>query len=289
MSEPQKKLQELLQLGTDYLTRHYGSESRTICELLIARLYNCGRLELHQHLDDVPPQRIVAALRRGLQRVAGGEPVQYVLGQWEFRGLKLKVDKRALIPRPETEQLVELVLNSTRIRESEKPLVVDLGTGTGCIILSLAQELQDGIFVGLDISPDALDLARENAALNNLSERIMLAESDGCGEFDPASIDVLVSNPPYIASAEVDKLPRHIRDHEPREALDGGPDGLDAYRSILLDATMVLKSGGALFLEIGNTQGHAVTTLLDEYGFADVKIHKDYAGHDRFATATQSI
>ena len=289
MSEGQKKLGELIALGDAFLAKQGVADARVVAELLAARLYKCGRLELYRYLDAVPEERIVDALRRGLQRVAKGEPVQYVLGQWDFRKLTLKVDRRALIPRPETEQLVDLVLRSPQLRASAKPLVIDVGTGSGCIILSLAGEVQDGVFVGLDVSSDALALARENAVFTGLEGRVLFAESDGCGEFDPASVDVLVSNPPYIPSKVVDGLEPHIRDHEPRLALDGGPDGLNVFRALLLDAVMVLKPGGGVFFEIGDEQGSAMRALLEEYGFTDVAIVKDYSGRDRFATGVQSV
>lgn len=289
MADAPRKLGELIALGEGFLSRGGLPDARVVSELLAARLLKCGRLELYRHADTVPDTRIVDALRRGLQRVAKGEPVQYVLGQWDFRSLTLKVDRRALIPRPETEQLVELVLKSPQVREASKPLVVDVGTGTGCIILSLAKELRDGVFVGLDISPEALALAKENAVLTGLGDRVLFAESDGCGEFDPASVDVLVSNPPYISSQVVDGLAAHIREHEPRLALDGGPDGLGVYRALLLDAVMVLKPGGGLFLEIGDEQGSALREMLDEYGFTDVAIAQDYSGRDRYAMGVQSV
>jgi len=275
---------ELIELGDTFLSRKGIPDARTVTELLVARLCKCGRGQLHRVLTVVPEERLVDALRRGLQRVAQGEPIQYVLGQWDFRNLTLKVDKRALIPRPETELLVDLVLASPQAKATEKPVVVDVGTGTGCIILSLAQELKNGIFVGLDISPEALTLAQENAALTGLADHVLFAESDGCGEFDPASVDILVSNPPYIASSVVDTLEPHILHHEPRLALDGGPDGLEVYRALLLDAVMVLKTNGALFLEIGDDQGPALREMLEEFGFSNITIHRDYAGKDRFAT-----
>ena len=289
MDEAPKKLDELIALGDAFLARSKIPNSRVVSELLAARLFKCGRLELYRYADAVPETRVVDALRRGLQRVAKGEPVQYVLGQWDFRKLTLKVDRRALIPRPETEQLVDLVLKSPQVKGAAKPLVVDVGTGTGCIILSLASEMRDGVFVGLDICPEALSLAKENAALTGLESRVLFADSDGCGEFDPASVDVLVSNPPYIPSHVVDGLEPHIRDHEPRLALDGGADGLEVYRALLLDAVMVLKPGGGIFLEIGNDQGPAMREMLEEYGFTEVEIIKDYSGKDRFASATQSV
>lgn len=288
MDAPPKKLSDLIALGDGFLKRKGIEESRTVCELLAARLYKCGRGELHRFLSAVPEERLVEALRRGLNRVAQGEPIQYVLGQWDFRTLTLKVDARALIPRPETEQLVDLVLKSETVKKTPKPLIVDVGTGTGCIILSLAKELQDGVFVGLDVSPEALSLAQENAARCGLADRVLFAESAGCGEFDPESVDILVSNPPYIPTAVVDRLPKHIRDHEPRLALDGGADGLDVYRDLLQDAIMILKPGGALFFEIGEDQGVALNDLLQDHGFSGICIHKDYAGHDRFVTAIQS-
>ena len=289
MAEGQKTLSELIALGDAFLARNGTPDPRVACEFLAARLFKCGRLELYRQGDTVPETRIVDALRRGLQRVAKGEPVQYVLGQWDFRTLTLKVDRRALIPRPETEQLIDLVMKSAQVKGAVKPLVVDVGTGTGCIILSLARELPDGVFVGLDISAEALSLAKENAAYTGLEGRVLFAESDGCGEFDPASVDVLVSNPPYIPSHVVDGLEPHIRDHEPRLALDGGPDGLAVYRALLLDAVMVLKPGGGVFLEIGDEQGPALREMLEEYGFIGVEIIKDYAGRDRFAVGTQSV
>jgi len=280
---------DLIQLGDAFLSRKNIPDARVACELLAARLCKCGKGELYRFLDTVPEPRIVDALRRGIQRVAEGEPVQYVLGQWDFRSLTLTVDKRALIPRPETEQLVELVLRSEVAKNTPKPLVVDVGTGSGCIILSLAKEMQDGVFVGLDISPDALALATENAVRCGLRERVMFAEGDGCGEFDPASVDILVSNPPYIASAAVDRLAPQIRNHEPRVALDGGPDGFAVFRALALDAVMVLKPGGELFFEISEGQGRALRDLLEGHGFADVRILNDYAGLERYATAKQSV
>lgn len=284
-----KTLRQLIALGSDFLARKQIDNPRVGCELLAAHLYQCGRLELVQHLDQVPTAAHVAALRRGLQRVAQGEPVQYVLGEWDFRALTLKVDKRALVPRPETEELVGLVVAHCRAHPRAKPLIVDMGTGSGCIILSLAHELTEGVFVGLDICPEALALARENAVFTGLQARVMFALSDGCGEFDPASIDILISNPPYIASAEVDTLPTHIRDHEPRVALDGGQDGLAIIRALLLDAVMVLKPQGKIFLEIGYDQGAILSELLAEFGFTEIQIHPDSAGRDRFASATLAI
>ena len=279
-------LRELIERGDTFLQRKGIPDARVVCELLAARLFKCGRMDLYRYLDLSPSPRVVDALRRGVCRVAAHEPVQYVLGQWDFRQLTLKVDSRALIPRPETEQLVDQVLESVQAKAGGNPVVVDVGTGTGCIILSLAKEMASGHFVGLDLSGDALALARENAELTGLADRVEFLQSDGCGEFDPGSVDILVSNPPYIASTVVDTLDPWIREHEPRMALDGGADGLDFYRSYLMDAVMVVKPGGGVFFEIGDDQGEALRDMMESYGLTDIRIVRDYAGKDRFALGT---
>lgn len=278
-------LRELIARGDEFLQRKGVPDARVACEWLAARLFKCGRMELYRVLDQPIQPRYQDAMRRGILRLGAHEPLQYVLGEWSFRSLTLKVDARALIPRPETEELVELVLRSEQAKKT-RPVVVDVGTGTGCILLSLAKEMRDGFFVGLDVSPSALALAAENAEAAGLSDRVHFVHCDGCGEFDPASVDILVSNPPYIASAVVDTLDPWIVEHEPRLALDGGPDGLGTIRSFLMDAVMVLKPGGGLFFEIGDDQGPQLSRLLEDFGFVDIRILKDFAGHDRYALGT---
>lgn len=227
-------------------------------------------------------------MRRGMARLTKGEPLQYVLGEWDFRKLTLKCDRRALIPRPETEELVERVIRHARRRvqsvDGGKPFIVDLGTGSGCIILSLAKELDDGIFLGTDISADAVALATENAKLCGLDGKVRFAVADGLDEFEPESVDIIVSNPPYVTEAEYETLDSRVKDYEPRSALVGGESGLDFYDRFVGDAMNVLKPGGAIFLEIGDGQGTALRKILEDYGFGDITIEKDYAGHDRYAS-----
>lgn len=224
-----------------------------------------------------------------MTRLAKGEPVQYVLGEWDFRTLTLACDRRALIPRPETEELVTRALAFLRRRGSDAPapVVVDVGTGTGCIALSLAKEYDgEAAFVGIDVSPDSVALAESNAARCGLSERVCFVVADGLDDFDePESVDMIVSNPPYIPSAECASLDPRIRDWEPRSALDGGPEGLDFYERLIPDAMNILKPGGGVFFEIGDGQGPALEKLLFDCGFDGIKVEKDYAGHDRYASA----
>ncbi len=281
----------------------------------MARLLKTGRGFLSSEMEKEVAPRHVEAMRRGLARLAKGEPIQYVLGEWDFRSLTLACDRRALIPRPETEELVTRVLRFLKERSStppegfgEKgleqpppegfgeisprpfgsPFVIDVGTGTGAIILSLAREFKgDAVFLGTDVSEDAIALARENATRCGLADRVKFAVADGLDDFDePQSVDVIVSNPPYVRSAVCETLDPRVRDHEPRLALDGGADGLSFYDRYLGDAVNLLKPGGAVFFEIGDDQGDALRRLMTDYGFAGIAIEKDFAGHDRYASAT---
>ena len=260
----------------------------------MARLLKCGRGFISPHLDETPPEKYVEAVRRAMARLVKNEPLQYVLGEWDFRKLTLKCDRRALIPRPETEELVTRVLAylkalPARPGSQSLPRVIDVGTGTGCIALSLASEFPAATYVGVDVSPDAIALARENAAKCGLSDAVTFVVADGLDDFDePEAFDVIVSNPPYIPSAECDALDPRIRNFEPRLALDGGPEGLDFYERLAMDALNLLRPGGAAFFEIGDGQGPAVQKLLFETGFSGIRVEKDYAGHDRYASGVIS-
>ena len=265
-------------------------DAQVAAELLAARLLRRGRGALSSALEAEAGERCLEAMRRGMRRLAAGEPVQYVLGEWDFRSLTLKCDRRALIPRPETEELVTRVLGHLARRDAQDapPFVVDVGTGTGAIILSIAMEhCGRAVLLGTDVSEDAIALARENAALCGLEGRVKFVCMDGLDDFDePGVVDVLVSNPPYIESAAIGALDPRVRDFEPRIALDGGATGMDFYDRYLGDALNVLKPGGAVFFEIGDGQGPAMERLMASYGFTDIRVERDFAGHDRYASAT---
>ena len=298
-SDRLKTWREIIGLTAGYLSRQGVPDAQTAAELLAARLLKCGRGFLVSHLEKEAAEPYLEAMRRGMARLVKGEPIQYVLGEWDFRTLTLKCDRRALIPRPETEELVERVIRHVRACHPaggrspsphpggtclSRPFIVDVGTGSGCIILSLAKELGEGVYLGTDISPDAVALAQENAARCGLAEKVRFAVSDGLDEFDPESVDVIVSNPPYIPTAVCETLDPRVKDFEPRSALDGGASGLDFYERFVGDAMNVLKAGGAVFFEIGDGQGEALRGLLHDYGFGEVRIEKDFSGHDRYAS-----
>lgn len=280
---------EAIEKTDRFLSTKRVEDSRVCAELLAARLLKCSRGEIPAMAGRKVHEKHVEALRRAIRRLSDFEPLQYVLGEWDFRSLTLKCDKRALIPRPETEELVTRVLKKLKTFDAAaRPFVIDVGTGTGAIILSIAREYKgEGVFLGSDISEDAVSLAKENAAKCGLENRVKFAVMDGLDDFDePGIVDVLVSNPPYIASAECEKLAPNVKDWEPRLALDGGVSGLDFYDRYLSDALNVLKPGGSVFFEIGESQGAALSSMMADYGFTDVKIEKDYSGHDRYASGT---
>lgn len=282
-----KTLGFVLEASTAYLAKKGVAESRLGAEYLAARLLRCPRLDLPMKRSVVLAEKYLEAMRRGIQRLGAGEPVQYVLGQWDFRGLTLKTDPRALIPRPETEELVQLLLDCPELRAQEQMRVLDFGTGSGCIALSIASERPSARVVGVDISDDALALAQENAETLGLTDRVSFLNSttvDLADVFEPGSLHAIISNPPYIPTEKCAKLSETVRKFEPRQALDGGPDGMAITRFLIEEAMMLLASGGWLFLELSaeDGQAHALGRYLSEIGFTNIAVRRDASGKDRF-------
>lgn len=280
-----RSLGVLLKAGADWLRARGVEEPERLFELLAASVLGVPRMRIALERDRIPDKRQLEELRRGIVRLGRHEPVQYVLGGWDFRGLTLRVDRRALIPRPETEQLVQLVLDQTEIWRAPAPAICDVGTGSGCIAISLATEAPQGCYSAVDRDAMALALARENAVLHGVAERIRFILGESCAGAPAASLDAVVSNPPYIATATCEALPRNIREFEPLAALDGGEDGLTIVRDIINDAALRLKPQGWCFLEIGDGQGAAVRRMLEQAGFAAMGILCDLSGRVRFARA----
>lgn len=224
-------------------------------------------------------------IRAGFLRLAEHEPLQYVIGHAPFLDLSLRTDARALAPRPETEELVTRVLADRDFWALPGREVADVGTGTGCIAIALASKVPSARIWAVDRSPDALALARENAARTGTTECITFVEGDLLASFAPASLDLIVSNPPYIAHPVIATLDETVRRYEPAIALDGGPDGLDIIRRLVDQSFTVLKKRGRVWLEIGDEQGDAVYAILSDAGFQQVTIHRDMYQHNRFAEA----
>lgn len=278
---------QALSAGAAYLVRHgiAAQEAQTQAEILVEEALGIRAPGLALRRNEPVDEAVVARLRRDFCRLAAGEPVQYVVGHWPFHAIELKTDRRALIPRPETEELIERILRSRQWREARA--VADIGTGTGAIALALAaaarREGRAVAVTAVDLSPEALSLARENAQALGLSGAVDFVEGNGASGLAPGAFDLIASNPPYIASAEVDALPALIKDHEPRLALDGGADGLDILRQLVLDAALALRPGGRLFLEIGDDQGLSLRRLMECAGYTRVVVARDFAEHDRYA------
>ena len=290
MSGDAKTVKDVLEAAAGYLDGREGIDNpRLTAEHLASRLLDCKRLDLYLRYDTVLSERRLEAMRRGLRRVAGGEPLQYVLGQWDFMGHRLKVDKRALIPRPETERLASIVAGCEDLWNREQPAVVDLGTGCGCIVISLALARPEGSYSALDTSEEALSLARENAAAHGVADRIDFACAEMAERIDEETLDAVVANLPYVPTAAIDGLQVQVRNHEPRQALDGGPDGLAEIGPAIRDAAIALKPGGRLFLEIGEGQAAAVGELLRAEAFTDITVSADDAGRERVAAAVAAL
>lgn len=271
-------LKELKKIGFEY-SNELGAD-KSASELIIMRKFGVTRAELIIG-EKVLPDSFADVLRECLRRVANGEPIQYIVGSEEFMSLNFKVTPDVLIPRPETELLVEMLIE--RFQNSAAPMFLEIGTGSGCIAVSLAKYLPAARITALDISPEALKIAAENAAANGVSNQIEFIERDIKSGFGNLPLyDCVVSNPPYISSGVISSLDKNVRDFEPPSALDGGADGLDFYR--LITASAPLNPGGVLAYEIGFDQGGQVRGLLRANNFKNVRVLPDLEGRDRIVT-----
>ena len=254
-----------------------GIESaRLEAELLLSKACDdCARALLYAELDRELSEEQEAAFERQVARREKREPLAYVLGEWGFRRLTLKTDRRALIPRPETEIVVERAL--THIDGLEAPEVLDVGTGTGAIALAIADEVPDARVTAIDASSDALALARENLDLTGINGRVRLVEHDLTSGLGERQFDLVVSNPPYVEPEELETLQPEVRDWEPHVALVAS----GATEAVARAATVALRPGGWLVLETSATKGERVERLLAELGFEQVTITPDLAGRDR--------
>lgn len=264
------------------LRRAGVAEARLDAALLLAHIIGCDRAFLIAHAEDELQAADVARFREFVERRAAGEPLQYITGRQEFFGLDFVLTPDVLIPRPETELLVEKALEL--LDSSDRPtLLCDVGTGSGCIGVAILHERKDVRGVGLDISPHALRVAARNAARHNVRERFSLVVSDCFAALDErtARFNIIVSNPPYVSEDALASLQREVREHEPRVALTPGADGLRVIRRLLTDAPQYLNSGGHLLIEIGFDQHSAVTQLIDTSVWTLLDIHRDLQGIPR--------
>jgi release factor glutamine methyltransferase len=288
-------IKKLLDWMVGHFTEKKIDSPRLTAELLLSFVLNMQRIELYMHFDKEVDKPQLDKLRDLVKRCAGHEPVQYLTGRTEFYSLSLKVAPDCLIPRPETELLVERAIEFLRSRTGTQ-YVCDLCTGCGCIAVAIAKNFPDAKIIATDISEQALNIAAENIKKYQLDQKIELLQGNLfeplISQLDEKSLsasggfDLIVCNPPYISHPEYEKLDAKVRNYEPKLALDGGADGLDIYRKLAAEIGSHLKKNGALILEIGYLQGPQVKGLLeDSKSFGPIKIEKDHSSNDRIVTA----
>lgn len=274
---------EVIKKTTDFLAGKGIESARLNAELLIGHALGRKRMQLYLEFERPLTESELEKIRPLVRRRAQHEPLQYIVGETEFHGLKLKVDRRALIPRPETEQLVERV--AAAVAASSPRRILDLGTGSGAIALALARIFPDATVMAVDRSEAALALARENAAATALSERVCFLVSDWFGSVPAETFDLIMSNPPYLSAEETAQTAPEVRGFEPLEALTAADSGLADLAKIIATAPQFLRVGGLLALETGIAQHAGLLGLASGAGFARMESLQDLTGRDRFFLA----
>jgi release factor glutamine methyltransferase len=280
-----------------WMTSHFEAKGvdspRVVAEMLLAHVLGCERMRLYMEADRPASPLELSTLRGLVARAAAHEPVQYLVGHAWFFSRRFDVDRSTLIPRPSTETLVEHVLQWLRVTPGHaSPLIADIGTGTGCIAISLAVQLPEARIVASDIVPASLDLARRNARTHGVEDRIDFHVGSG---FEPLRerfaherFEVIAANPPYISDAEWGDVPPNVKDYEPASALRGGADGLDVVRGLITGAADHLADGGQLVMEIAASQGKSVLALAHEQlGLGEPVVLKDHEGLPRVLVTTR--
>ena len=288
MNQKNKTIAEALREGKMRL-KAAGKEAYAFeAELLLEKAAGLNRTALFLRGEEVLSEEALTVYEGYLSEREQGRPTQYILGEWEFMGLPFHVGEGVLIPRGDTEVLVETILE----KQQSEPIksILDIGTGSGCIPVSLGHYGKFEKIMAVDISPKALGYATKNAAENRVS--IDFYESDLFKNIPSewkGRLDAIVSNPPYIPKKDIEELMTEVKDFEPMNALDGGEDGLDFYRAIVEQGREWLKDGGWLFFEIGYDQGEDLRNLLKEFGYTEVEIRQDLAGLDRVAMGRKGV
>jgi release factor glutamine methyltransferase len=277
---------EAINKGAEFLTRKGIDSPRLQSELLLAHILNLLRLRLYLDFDRQLTEGQANQLRDLIVRRGNHEPLQHITGSTSFCGLPIIVTPAVLIPRPETEVLAEHAWNFLNAIPTETTFL-DLGTGSACLPIAIAAHAKRSRGVAIEISPEALVIAKQNIEKNNLADQIELREGDFLAALQPAErFDVIVSNPPYIPTAEVELLQPEVRDHDPRLALDGGADGLKFHRALAQGAAQFLKPGGRLFIEFADGQGEALRDLFGAQGWRVHGVIPDLSGTDRILSAS---
>jgi release factor glutamine methyltransferase len=286
---------EAIQKSAEFLGKKNIESPRLQTELLLAHLLKMPRMKLYLNFERVLKAAETDALRELIKRRATREPLQHIVGSTSFCGFEIAVNRNVLVPRPETELLAELgwqfLLAASKqsgdgsTLDSRLSTCLDFCTGSGCIAIALAAKCPNAKIIATDISGDALKLAGENAAKNNVAGRIDFLHGDGLAALPKTQFDLIVSNPPYIPSAEIATLQPEVRDFDPRLALDGGADGLEFYRLIASQAKAFLKHGGKIMVEFGDGQAGAVRKIFETEKWIVEAVKEDYSQRARILIA----
>lgn len=263
-----------------------AQDAGVLARMLICHVTGKDQAQFLAERDLYAPEDVVKGVQAGLERLLKGEPIAYILGQWEFYGLPLRITPDVLIPRDDTCAVAELAIRQALFLD-QNPRILDLCCGSGCIGLAIAKRVKDARVTLADLSQNALTIARENTAMHKMGGRVRCVRVDA---MQPAStflgkFDLIVSNPPYVTAEEMKDLPVSVRDYEPHMALYGGEDGLDFYRAIAENFTRALRPGGYLCLEFGMGQGDAVCRILQEHDYTILERTKDFNDRERAVLA----
>ena len=275
-----KTIGELLKLSCDFAIQKNPDCLRRDIEELIASRLGLKRLHLYTNFDQPVEEKELPAIREGLKRLIANEPIQYIIGEVEFSGCRMLVNRDVLIPRPETELIVESIVERLKIEDLAGKSLLDLCSGSGYIGIAIKKALPELTVILSDISPAACALAKKNAEFNNVS--IELLQGDFLKPMQGRKVDFLVCNPPYISEAEYKVLDASVKNFEPKLALVGGVSGLEFYERLACEAGEIVAS--TIFLEIGTGQGAHVCALFAKAGYTQITLEKDLSGHDRFIT-----
>lgn len=274
---------EIIKRTTGFFEQKGIESPRLNAELLVGQALGLKRMQLYLQFERPLAEAELEKIRPLVKRRGGREPLQYIMGETEFFGLKLKVDRRALIPRPETERLVELVTQKLAVAPAR---ILDLGTGSGALALALARAWPEALVTAVDKSAEALALARENAGACGLASRVSFIESDWfAGIAATENFDLVVANPPYLSDEETAAAPPEVKDFEPHSALSAGPNGAADLERIIKSAKSHLAPGGLLACETGIAQHAALVALASAGGYAPVESLRDLTGRDRYLLA----
>lgn len=280
-------IKDLLEYANGEFVKEKIESPRTDARVLLAHCLNVDSLYLILHLDNEVTNDDVDRYKRIVEERIDRKPVAYITGTKEFMGLDFKVNEHTLIPRPETELLVEHI---TRVYKEKPSLsILEIGVGCGCISIAIAKELKNANIIGVDISEKALEVAKENLMKHEVEDRVKFIFSDLLLSVEDMDFDIIVSNPPYIRTKDLDNLQKDITMYEPLKALDGGEDGLYFYRKIIKESASHLNRKGLLILEIGHDQAEDVMKIMEDNEYYGIRTFKDLAGLDRVVVGYMKV